>query len=89
MRRLKYEIFSHELRGKILALDLDLDGRKFEIEAKAAVNGEPKKIYELDIKTEDDGEGGSILKAYLDYKNIGESLDLSEVLMGCFVHHEQ
>jgi hypothetical protein len=85
----QYELFSHELKGKILDLDVDLEGKKFEIEVTAEMTGKARQIYELDIRTQEDGEGGYALNAYMSYKEISTNLDLSEVFMGCSVHHEE
>lgn len=84
----KYELFKHDVKKKMLDLELDLDGKKFEIEVMAEMTGKARKIYELDIETDEDGEGSHVLNAYLTYKDISTNLDLSEVLMGCSVHHK-
>lgn len=84
----KYELFKHDVKKKMLDLELDLDGKKFEIEVTAEMSGKARKVYELDIDTDEDGEGSHVLNAYLTYKDISTNLDLSEVLMGCSVHHK-
>jgi hypothetical protein len=81
----KYQIFSNELSSKALDLDVDLDGKKMSIEVIAELNGKARKIYDLDIRLQDDGEGGKALNAFLTYRNTSMDLDLSEVLMGCSV----
>ncbi|NBX17634.1 MAG: hypothetical protein EBR09_09735 [Proteobacteria bacterium] len=83
----KYELFSHELRGKILDLDVDLEGKKFDIEVVSEMTGKARKIFDLDIQTNKDGEGDYALNAYMSYKEISTNLDLSEVFMGCSVHY--
>lgn len=77
----KYELFFHELKNRILDLDIDLDGKKFGIEVIANLNGKARKIYDLEIRDEDDGEGGPALNAYLAYRDAG--VDLSDVFMAC------
>lgn len=82
----KYELFRHELKSKALDLELDLEGKKFAVELVAEMNGQARKIYDLEIRVQNDGEGSYALNAFLSYKNTSMSLDLSEVLMGCSVH---
>jgi len=81
----KFEVFSHELIGKALDIDLDLDGKKFGIEVVAEMNGKARKVYELDMRIGDDGEGEKLLNSYLSYKNTTIDIDLSEVYMACSV----
>lgn len=81
----KFEIYSSELTSKIVDFRKDLEGRHFEFEAFAAVNGQPAKIYELDIRAQSDGEGGSLLAATLEYRDLEAKLDLNEVFLSCVV----
>lgn len=81
----KHQVFAHELKGKLLELELDLEGKKFDIEGYAAVNDKARKIYDLDMQVQDDGEGGKALNASLAYKDPSIELDLSEAFMGCSV----
>jgi len=73
----KYELFKHDVKKKMLDLELDLDGKKFEIEVFTEMSGKARKVYELDVDTKEDGEGSHILNAYLTYKDISTNLDLS------------
>ena len=82
---IKHQVFSQELKSKLLDLELDLDGKKFEIEGYAAMNDKARKIYDLDMKVDDDGEGGKMLNASLAYKDTSININLSEVFMGCAV----
>ncbi|MFZ9521075.1 MAG: hypothetical protein ACO3A4_11425 [Silvanigrellaceae bacterium] len=79
----KHELFEKELTSRALRMEIDLEGKRFNVEVIAAVNGEPHKIYDLDFQAQSDGEGGKILSGFLSYKDISLSLDLSEVLVGC------
>lgn len=81
----KYQVFAHELKGKLIELELDLDGKKFDIEGFVALNDKARKIYDLDMQVQDDGEGGKALNATLAYKDPSINLDLSEAFMGCSV----
>jgi hypothetical protein len=82
---LKYQVFAHELKGKLLELELDLEGKKFDIEGYVAMNDKARKVYDLDMQVQDDGEGGKALNATLGYKDSSIGLDLSEAFMGCSV----
>ncbi|NBW81629.1 hypothetical protein EBR21_07730 [bacterium] len=79
----KYEIFSKDLKSKMLDLETDFDGKKFGIEVTAEMNGKARKIYDLDFEVKNDGEGGKYLHGYLSYKDTSTSLDLSEVMIAC------
>lgn len=81
----KFEVFSHEVTKNMIDLELDLDGKNFDIEVFSPVNGKSRKMYDLEIRTENDGEGGSALNGYLSYKDIPSALDLSEIFMACAV----
>ncbi|MEN9825328.1 MAG: hypothetical protein RI953_1073 [Pseudomonadota bacterium] len=82
----KYQIFSNELKPRILDLDTDFEGKKFEIEATAEMNGKARKIYDLDFEVKNDGEGGKYLHGYLSYKDTSTGLDLTEVMIACHLH---
>lgn len=81
----KHQVFAHELKSKLLDLELDLDGKKFDIEGFVAMNDKARKVYDLDMKVEDDGEGSKALNATLAYKDTSINLDLSESFLGCSV----
>lgn len=81
----KHQVFAHELKGKLLDVELDLDGKKFGVEGFVAMNDKVRKVYDLDMKVEDDGEGSKALNAILAYKDTSIELDLSEAFMGCSV----
>lgn len=81
----KYRLFSHDVSKRMIDLEMDLKGSKFDIEVFADMNGKSREIYDLEIRAENDGEGASTLNAYLSYKDPTVGIDTSEIIMGCFV----
>ncbi|MEY4066463.1 MAG: hypothetical protein RIR26_2671 [Pseudomonadota bacterium] len=81
----KFEIYSSELTPKIVDFRKDLDGKHFQFEAYASVDGLPVRVYDLDIRAQSDGEGGSLLAATLEYKDVEAKLDVDELFLSCVV----